>query len=122
MVSLVPAARAFFRDDPLRIELAAARELHESKRALLVDIREADEHAGGVARGALLIPTSQIGRRLAELPRDPARPLLLICATQSRSSRVAQALKERGWNDVRFVHGGMVGWQARGWPVVVPPR
>lgn len=115
-------AFAFWRDDTLRIELPEARALHEAGKGVLVDIREADEHATGVAPGAVLLPTSQIGRRWQELPRDPARPLLLICATQSRSSRVARALRERGFTDVRFVQGGMVGWVERRWPVVAPPR
>jgi rhodanese-related sulfurtransferase len=120
--SAAAPARAFGRDDGLRIELAEARALHEAGRALLVDIREADEHATGVARGALLMPTSQLGRRWQELPREAGRPLLLICATQARSSRAARALKERGFADVRFVHGGMVGWVEQRWPVVAPPR
>lgn len=121
-VALPLPARAFWRDDTLRIELDAARALHEAGRARLLDVREADEHAQGVARGALLMPTSQIGRRLAELPRDAARPLLVICATQVRSGRIAQALHERGFSGVRYVQGGMSGWVARGWPVVAPTR
>lgn len=100
--------------------LDEARAAHEAGRALLVDIREPEEHATGVAAGALLLPLRQMASRLQELPRDPQRPLLLICATQSRSSRLLRMLRERGFSDARYVDGGMTGWRRRGWPLVAP--
>lgn len=100
--------------------LDEARRLHESGQALLVDIRETDEHATGVAAGALLLPMSQLQRRLAELPTDPSKPVLLICRTQNRSSRTLQALRRNGHGHVRYVHGGMSEWARRGWPMVRP--
>ncbi len=104
-----------------RVTLDEARRLHESGQALLVDIRESDEHATGVAAGAQLLPMSQLSRRLAELPADPARPVLLICNTQNRSSRTLKALRQHGWGHVRYVDGGMSEWARRGWPMVKPP-
>jgi rhodanese-related sulfurtransferase len=100
--------------------LDEARRLHESGQALLVDIRESDEHATGVAAGAQLLPMSQLQRRLAELPADPSKPVLLICHTQNRSSRTLKALRRQGWGHVRYVHGGMSEWARRGWPMVRP--
>lgn len=108
--------------DDLSVSLDEARAAFEAGRALLVDIRESNEHATGVAAGAMLLPMSQLGRRLAELPTDPARPVLLICNTQNRSSRTLKALRERGYGHVRFVNGGMSEWARRGWPMVAPPR
>jgi rhodanese-related sulfurtransferase len=102
------------------VTLDEARALHAAGQALLVDIREVDEHATGVAEGALLLPMSQLARRLAELPRDPARPLLLICRTQNRSSRTLRAVREAGFPQARYVHGGMSEWARRGWPMVRP--
>jgi rhodanese-related sulfurtransferase len=101
--------------------LDEARRLHESGQALLVDIRESDEHATGVAAGALLLPMSQLQRRIDELPTDPARPVLLICNTQNRSGRTLKALRRHGYGHVRYVHGGMSEWARRGWPMVRPP-
>ena len=100
--------------------LDEARRLHEGGQALLVDIRESDEHASGVAAGALLLPMSQLQRRIDELPTDPARPVLLICNTQNRSGRTLKALRRHGYGHVRYVHGGMSEWARRGWPVVKP--
>ena len=107
-----------------QISLDEAKRLHESGAAVLIDIREPAEHATGVAAGALLIPTSQLGRRVAEIPLAPNQPVLLICDTQSRSSRVLRALRqqlgEQRYAHVRYVHGGMREWAKRGWPMVKP--
>jgi rhodanese-related sulfurtransferase len=101
--------------DLARAELAAGH-------VRLFDIREPQEQARGVAPGATLLPMSQLGTRLGEIPRDAAQPVLLICQTQNRSSKVAAALREQGYTNVRYVHGGMGGWSDKGWPLVAPPR
>lgn len=100
------------------VSLEQARQEHEAGHALLVDIREPEEHANGVAPGAQLLPMRQLPARLAELPRD--RPVLLICNTQNRSRAVWQALRERGYTNVRYVEGGMSEWARRGLPLVKP--
>jgi rhodanese-related sulfurtransferase len=104
--------------DVVSLELARAE--HEAGRALLIDIREPEEHATGVAKGARLLPMRQLGRRLAEIPTDPQQPVLLICNTQNRSSATLRALRERGYGHVRYVNGGMSEWARRGWPMVKP--
>jgi len=104
-----------------RVTLEEGRAILENRQAIVYDIREPREHATGVAQGALLLPMSQISQRAGEIPRDPAQPVLLICNTQNRSSRAVQALREAGWTNVRYVHGGMSGWARRGWPMVNPP-
>lgn len=106
--------------DELSVSLDTARTELESGRAVLIDIREPNEHATGVARGARLLPMSQLAQRLAEIPVDPKQPVLLVCNTQNRSSRTLKSLRERGYGNVRFVEGGMSEWVRRGWPVVKP--
>jgi rhodanese-related sulfurtransferase len=102
------------------VSLDTARAEHESGRAILIDIREPDEHATGVAAGARLLPMSQLSRRLSEIPVDPDQSVLLICRTQNRSGATLRALRERGYGHVRFVDGGMSEWGRRGWPLVKP--
>ncbi len=106
---------------PDAVSLDVARAEHESGRAVLIDIREPEEHAAGVAAGARLLPMRQLGQRLSEIPTDPSRPVLLICNTQNRSSATLRSLRERGYGHVRYVQGGMSEWTRRGWPTVKPP-
>jgi rhodanese-related sulfurtransferase len=64
---------------------------------------------------------SQLRHRAMEIPRDPSKPVLLICNTQNRSGATLRALREQGYGHVRYVHGGMAEWARRGWPMVKPP-
>lgn len=117
-VLLAPLAQA--QGGPA-VSLDTARAAHEAGRVTLIDIREPEEHATGVAAGAQLLPMRQLAARLNEIPADPKRPVLLICNTQNRSSAVQRALKERGYHHVQYVNGGMSEWARRGWPMVKPP-
>lgn len=102
------------------VSLDEARAAHEAGHAVLIDIREPQEHATGVAAGARLLPMRQLSQRLHEIPTDPTRPVLLICNTQNRSSAALRALREHGFGHVRYVNGGMSEWARRGWPMVRP--
>ncbi len=104
------------------VSLETARAELEAGRALVFDIREPMEHATGVAAGARLLPMRQLAARLAEIPKDPAQPVLLICNTQNRSRAIFEALRERGYANVRYVEGGMSEWARRGRPMVAPAR
>lgn len=106
--------------DPLRVSLEEGRQLLDQKQVVLFDIREPAEHATGVAEGARLLPMSQLNQRVSEIPTDPSQPVLIICNTQNRSSKVAQALKDAGWGNVRYVYGGMSTWARNGWPMIKP--
>lgn len=102
------------------VTLETARAELEAGRAVLIDIREPDEQATGVAKGAQLLPMRQLGARLAEIPTSPDKPVFLICNTQNRSSATLRALRERGYKHVRYVQGGMSQWASQGWPLVKP--
>lgn len=106
--------------DPDSVNLDVARKEHESGKVTLIDIREPQEHAMGVASGAQLLPMRQLATRLTEIPSDPKRPVLLICNTQNRSSATFKFLRDKGYTNVRFVQGGMSEWVRRGWPLVKP--
>ena len=102
------------------VDLDEARRALADGKAILIDIREPDEHATGVAPGARLLPMRQLAARLGEIPNQPGRQVLLICQTQSRSGAVARLLRQRGYAEVRYVNGGMSEWARRGWPMVRP--
>ena len=102
------------------VTLDHARAEAEAGRALLVDIREPDEPATGVAPGARLVPMRQLSVRLADLPKD--RPVLLICNTQNRSRATYDALRQQGYTNLQYVVGGMSEWTRRSWPLVAPAK
>jgi rhodanese-related sulfurtransferase len=83
--------------------------------AVVIDVREPYEYAGGHVPGAKLVPLGSLWAHTAGLPGD--EPVYIICATGNRSLTAARLLARRGV-DARSVAGGMSRWRARGLPVV----
>lgn len=81
---------------------------------LIVDVREEVETRSCSIPGAVLIPLTQFGRRLQELPRD--RPILTICRSSHRSPIAARQLVKAGYQ-VLDVRGGITAWQQAGLPL-----
>ncbi len=96
------------------IDPAAARLLLELG-AFLLDVREDDEWSAGHAPEAVHVAMGLVADRTAEIPSD--RTVVCICRVGGRSAAVAGALAEAGY-DVRNVGGGMLAWEADGFPVV----
>lgn len=103
-----------------QVSLVQARAELDAGQAMMIDIRESQEHATGVAQGVVLLPMSQLAQRVAEIPKHADQPVLLICNTQNRSRAVTEALQESGFTNIRYVSGGMSEWAKRGWPMVKP--
>jgi NADPH-dependent 2,4-dienoyl-CoA reductase/sulfur reductase-like enzyme/rhodanese-related sulfurtransferase len=77
--------------------------------ALLVDVREADEFAGGHIANAINLPLSQLRSRYAELPKD--RDLWLCCAVGQRAYYAARFLNQRGYRSCNL-SGGYTTYEA----------
>jgi rhodanese-related sulfurtransferase len=120
-LALAATAASASTPEPDVVSLDEARARFEAGEVILIDIREPREHANGVAAGAHLLPMSQLGQRVAEIPTDAGKPVFLICNSQNRSPVVLRALRNSGgYGHVRYVHGGMSEWARRGWPMVKP--
>ena len=72
---------------------------------VLVDVRSAAEYADGHLPGALNIPHTELRERLGEVPRG--RTVLVYCASGFRSYLALRVLRQRGWDDVRSLSGGL---------------
>lgn len=95
-----------------------------AERAVLVDVREADEVAYGMAEGARWLPTSEIADGapkteafIRDLPKD--KLVIVYCAAGVRSGRFAELLASRGFQVANL--GGFDDWAAAGLPVAKKP-
>lgn len=79
--------------------------------AMVIDVREPDEYAGGHVSGAHLLPLGDLPARMQELPRD--QTLYLVCQSGGRSMKAADLLAAAG-HDVRSVAGGTSAWTEAG--------
>jgi hydroxyacylglutathione hydrolase len=91
----------------------------DQTRALVVDVREPVEYAGGHVPGAVSIPQADLALHLEELPRD--RDLLVVCEGGTRSARAARFLKQTGFSRVTNLVGGTGAWRRAGLPTERQP-
>jgi rhodanese-related sulfurtransferase len=94
-------------------------DVHEADRrrtgdaALLVDVRERNEfETVRVDGNVAFVPLSEFAARWQELPKD--RPLLMLCASGSRSAAATAHLLRNGYADVSNVAGGITEWERAG--------
>lgn len=84
--------------------------------AVVLDVREPEEHASGHVPGAILIPQADLATRLAEVPKE--RDLLVVCARGVRSAMCVAFLRQMGFDKAISLSGGTDGWRDAGLPVV----
>jgi rhodanese-related sulfurtransferase len=81
----------------------------------VLDVREPYEFAAGHVPKAKLIPLGELPSRLAEIPKNV--PVYVICRSGNRSAQASQILVSKGFSNIRNVQGGLLAWQAAGYPV-----
>jgi adenylyltransferase/sulfurtransferase len=81
----------------------------------LLDVREPYEYQ--IAQiGGYLIPQNDVAQRLGEL--DPAAEIIVHCRSGVRSQRIAELLKQNGFERVSNVAGGILAWSEEVDPTV----
>jgi NADPH-dependent 2,4-dienoyl-CoA reductase/sulfur reductase-like enzyme/rhodanese-related sulfurtransferase len=77
--------------------------------AVLLDVRDTDEHAAGHVEGAVHIPLAELRRRYRELPPD--RPLAVYCGVGQRAYYATRFLAQRGYRAANL-SGGYATYRA----------
>ncbi len=81
----------------------------DRSRALVLDVRDAQERAGGAIPGSVHIPLGELRTRLDELPRD--REIVAHCASGQRSYTACRVLMQHGFQ-CRNLIGSFKTWKA----------
>lgn len=82
---------------------------------VLVDVRTAEEYAGGRIPGAINIPLHLLAQRVNEIPKG--KPVVVVCATGNRSRSGASTIRRAGYEDVYNLTGGTMRWMMSGAPI-----
>ncbi len=82
----------------------------QAQGALLIDVREANEHALGLPKNALAIPRAELELHAALHIENADTKVLLICGSGVRSIMAAQALSTQGYQNIFNVLGGFQRW------------
>ena len=82
--------------------------LQSGEKLNIIDVREAQETAGGKIPGAVNIPLSLIEFRMYEL--DKSKEYIIVCRSGARSGRACEFLESYGYQ-VTNMGGGMMSWE-----------
>jgi thioredoxin 1/putative thioredoxin len=93
-------------------------ELVKRRRVSLVDTRDAPVFGRAHLPGAVNLPLVEIETRLAELHMLP-NPPVLYCRSGDKTKELAEKLARDGM-PVSFLEGGVLAWEAEGFPVERP--
>ncbi len=93
-------------------------ELAGTPAPLVIDVRTADEFAGGHIEGAINLPLEEFAANLSQLPADKGAPIVILCQSGHRGALIMMYLRMIGYTNVRNLAGGMNAWVAAELPVV----
>ena len=96
---------------------SGAVELINREKAVVIDVREADEFASGHIGGAKNVPLAQLEEKLTAAVKNKALPLILVCATGVRASRAVAVAKKLGYEQAQALGGGLKSWKDATLPV-----
>jgi molybdopterin/thiamine biosynthesis adenylyltransferase/rhodanese-related sulfurtransferase len=82
--------------------------------AVIVDVRESDEWRQGHIPQAIAIPRGFLELRIEEKVPNHKTPVIMQCASGTRSLYASRVMKELGYENVYNLTGGFNAWKDRG--------
>jgi rhodanese-related sulfurtransferase len=110
-----PAVRGSVR--PGGVSAAGAVQLINRERAVVVDVCETEEFAAGHVTGAKNIPLNELEKRLPEVVKNKAVPVVLVCQTGARAQRALATAKSLGYEKAVVLGGGLGAWKEANLPL-----
>ncbi len=98
----------------LEISVAQAAEKRD-QGAFILDVRTVEEWEEVHIPGSTLIPLHELPARIDEVPEGEA--IVVVCTSGNRSQEGRDILLDAGFEQVNSMHGGIIEWERRGYPV-----
>jgi len=99
------------------VSAAQATQLINREDALVLDVRDAGEYAGGHILGAKSLPLARVESGAGDVAKKKDATLIVYCDTGDRSGKAAGVLKKLGYGKVVNLSGGLGAWKQAGLPV-----
>ena len=114
--------RELLKEVKERIVEIDAREAQGLEGAAWIDVREQDEWDEGHLPGAVHIPRGNLESRIEGVVPDRTTPVVLYCASASRSAFAAESLLALGFERPMSLAGGYTDWKRNGLEIVIPKQ
>lgn len=92
------------------VSAGEAVQLINREHAVVLDVRSAEEFAGGHIAQAINIPVGELAMRLGELKKYQEKPLLVNCQAGMRSEKACAILAKSEFKQLYNLTGGINGW------------
>jgi len=96
---------------------AEATRLINHEDAIVLDVREDKEFAGGHIINSLHIPMAEVQNKLAKLNKYKTSPVIVSCRSGARSNSICGMLRKNGFENVANLKGGVIAWQNANMPL-----
>ena len=93
------------------LSATGAVQLINRDKAVVIDVSEVEEFAGGHVVGAKNIPLSQLEEKLPATVKNKALPLILVCPSGARANRALAMAKKLGYEQAQCLAGGLKSWK-----------
>jgi rhodanese-related sulfurtransferase len=88
-----------------------ATRMMNTGNALVLDVREPSEFAAGRIPKSKNVPLAELVKRADEIARFKDKPVIVACATGTRSGSALKLLKGAGFSDLYALKGGLASWR-----------
>ena len=96
---------------------AAAVQLINREKAVVIDVCEPAEYPAGHVGGARSIPLGELEAKLPGAVKNKATPLVLVCASGMRSGRAVAIARKLGYDNAQSLSGGLKSWREASLPI-----
>ncbi len=86
----------------------------------LIDVREREEHADGIIKGAILLPMRNLREQIGTVCPDLSQEIVVYCHSGARSASCAAKLIQMGYTNVSSLQNGIIAWFRQGYEIVTP--
>ncbi|MGH4120420.1 rhodanese-like domain-containing protein [Clostridium sp.] len=84
--------------------------IRDNKDLVIIDVRTKGEYQAGHINRSKLIPVSEFSSRITELEKFRGKPMLVHCATGSRSPRAVNILLKSKFGPIYHMSHGLSGF------------
>lgn len=99
------------------ISPAAAVQLINREKAVVIDVCDSAEYQAGHVGGAKSIPLAELETKLPTVVKNKATPVVLVCASGARSARAVTVARKLGYDNAQSLAGGLKSWRDANLPV-----
>ena len=99
------------------ISPAAAVQLINRERAVVIDVCDPAEYTAEHVGGAKNIPLAELEAKLPTTVKNKATPLVLVCASGMRAGRAVAVARKLGYDKADALSGGRKAWREANLPI-----